>query len=117
MIRYDPLVAPDPAQWQVLSEMEQMDAVVAYHRRAGIKLPNALLHATIHSVTPRWDTSRQLTTRRTRRRNMGVYETEGRSPALYVHEGTGLCPRGEFLGTFNPRCCWRVGAGRLGAVR
>ena len=50
MMRYDPLVGPEPDEWRALSEFEQLDAVLAFHRRAGIKLPNDLLHATIHSV-------------------------------------------------------------------
>lgn len=50
MIRYDPMVGPDPEEWRALGELEQLDAVLAFHRRARIKLPNELLHATIHSV-------------------------------------------------------------------
>lgn len=49
-MRYDPLTGPDPGEWLALSELEQLDAILAFHRRARIKLPNELLHATFHSV-------------------------------------------------------------------
>jgi hypothetical protein len=47
---YDPLVAPDPAEWLALDEQERIDMVVDFHRRARIKLPNAKVHAVLHSV-------------------------------------------------------------------
>ena len=50
MAEYDPLIGPDPDEWRALGELEQIDEVLAFHRKAGIKLPNELLHATIHSV-------------------------------------------------------------------
>jgi hypothetical protein len=50
MIRYDPLIGPDPDEWRALTELQQLDAVLAFHRRERIKLPNELLHASIHSV-------------------------------------------------------------------
>ena len=49
-MRYDPMVGPDPQKWAALSETQQLDVVLAFHRRARIKLPNAMLHATFHSV-------------------------------------------------------------------
>lgn len=50
MMRYDPMVGPDPAERRALDEMEQLNAILAFHRRAHIELPNEMLHATIHSV-------------------------------------------------------------------
>lgn len=50
MKRYDPLRAPDPADWLSLEESERIHMVEEYHRRARIRLPNALLHATFHAV-------------------------------------------------------------------
>jgi hypothetical protein len=45
---YDPMAAPDPAQWLALSEAERMERVTAHHDAAGIALPNARLHAFVH---------------------------------------------------------------------
>ncbi len=45
---YDPMVAPDPAEWQELSELETIDLVTAYHEDAGVELPDSFLHATLH---------------------------------------------------------------------
>jgi hypothetical protein len=50
MQRYDPLVAPDPAEWLALDEQERISLVKNYHRRARIKLPNEDLHAVIHAM-------------------------------------------------------------------
>jgi UDP-N-acetylmuramyl tripeptide synthase len=49
-VRYDPAVPPDPTQWLALDEGEQIVLVEEYHRRAGIDLPQATLHAAIHAV-------------------------------------------------------------------
>jgi hypothetical protein len=48
MTAYDPLTAPDPREWQELDEFERIELVSAYHREAGVELPNVLLHAAIH---------------------------------------------------------------------
>jgi hypothetical protein len=48
--RYDPLEAPDPDEWLELDEQERIDLVRDYHRRAGIRLPNEKLHATLHAI-------------------------------------------------------------------
>jgi hypothetical protein len=50
MWKYDPTIEPDAGEWGSLDEGEQIELVRQYHRRAGIKLPNALVHATIHTV-------------------------------------------------------------------
>jgi hypothetical protein len=47
---YDPLVAPDPEEWRALDEEERIDMVMDFHRRARIKLPEAQVHAILHSV-------------------------------------------------------------------
>ena len=52
-MRYNPDVAPDPATWLALDEGEQIALVEAYHRRTGIDLPQAGLHAVIHAVVER----------------------------------------------------------------
>jgi len=52
-VRYDPAVPPDPAEWLALDEGEQIALVEAYHRRAGIELPQSTLHAVIHAVIER----------------------------------------------------------------
>jgi Domain of unknown function (DUF1841) len=48
--QYDPFVAPVPEEWLALDESERIWLVEDYHRRAGIDLPNAQLHAIIHAV-------------------------------------------------------------------
>ncbi|MBM4040484.1 MAG: hypothetical protein FJ290_18410 [Planctomycetes bacterium] len=50
MERYDPLVAPDPVEWQRIDEGERIFLVKEYHRRAKIRLPNENLHAVIHTI-------------------------------------------------------------------
>jgi hypothetical protein len=50
MYRYDPLVAPNPQEWLAVDEQERIDSVVAYHRRAGIRVPNQKVHARVHVV-------------------------------------------------------------------
>lgn len=50
MEQYNPLHAPDPAEWLATDESERIELVRDYHQRAKVKLPNARLHATIHVV-------------------------------------------------------------------
>ena len=52
-MRYDPTVPPKPIEWLALDEGEQIALVEKYHRRAGIDLPNATLHALIHTAVER----------------------------------------------------------------
>ena len=53
MEQYDPLHAPDPAEWLETDEDGRIILVRDYHRRAKVKLPNARVHATIHVVVER----------------------------------------------------------------
>jgi hypothetical protein len=50
MKKYDPLRDIDPKAWLALDEDERMVLVRKYHRRAGIKVPNARLHAIVHVI-------------------------------------------------------------------
>jgi len=50
MERYDPHRAPDPAEWNALSESERMALVQDYHRRARINVPNLPIHAGAHMI-------------------------------------------------------------------
>jgi preprotein translocase subunit SecA len=50
MDQYDPLVAPDPQEWLDIDESERIALVEEYHRRARVQLPNAQIHATVHTV-------------------------------------------------------------------
>ena len=50
MEQYDPLLAPDPAEWLATDEGERIALVVEYHQGGRVKLPNQRLHATIHVV-------------------------------------------------------------------
>jgi hypothetical protein len=48
--RYDPDRSPDAAWWSALPEGEQIEIVLQHHRKAGVHLPNANLHAVTHVV-------------------------------------------------------------------
>ena len=48
--RYDPLRAPASQEWLDMGELSRIALVENYHRRAGIPLPNARLHATFHVI-------------------------------------------------------------------
>jgi hypothetical protein len=52
MDRYDPEVAPDPAEWLALDEGERTLLVEGYHRDARVDLPKGArrLHATFHVI-------------------------------------------------------------------
>ena len=47
---YDPQHAPDPNWWLALDEQERIDLALDHHRRARARLPNAPIHAVIHTV-------------------------------------------------------------------
>jgi hypothetical protein len=49
-IKYSPRVAPNAASWLEADETEKHLAVIRYHRRARVKLPNEQVHAVIHTV-------------------------------------------------------------------
>jgi hypothetical protein len=49
-MKYNPLVEPDPERWLETDEPERLHVVLAYHRQAGIKLPDEFLHAAIHTT-------------------------------------------------------------------
>jgi hypothetical protein len=48
LTKYDPDCAPDPQRWRAQNEMDLMDIVQRYHRRAGIRLPDERIHAALH---------------------------------------------------------------------
>jgi hypothetical protein len=50
MEHYDPLLAPDPAEWLAAEEGQRIALVVDYHEGARVKLPNKRLHAAIHVI-------------------------------------------------------------------
>jgi hypothetical protein len=47
---YDPLKPPKPEEWQSMDEHERLQLVEDFHRRARIQLPNAKVHAVIHTI-------------------------------------------------------------------
>ena len=47
---YDPLIVPDPDNWQAMDEDERIMRVMAYHQEAGVELPNEQVHAVVHVV-------------------------------------------------------------------
>lgn len=49
-VRYDPEVPPEPSRWQMIDEQERILLAEAYHRRAGIEVPNMTVHATVHVI-------------------------------------------------------------------
>lgn len=50
MQNYDPYEAPPPGAWLALDEEARVEAVVAWHRGARVKVANERLHAAIHVV-------------------------------------------------------------------
>jgi hypothetical protein len=50
MDSYDPQIKPDPQEWLALHELDRIQLVEDYHRRARIRLPNENLHAIFHVV-------------------------------------------------------------------
>lgn len=78
MARYDPAVAPDPAEWQALDEHERIGVVLRFHRRAGVEMPNATLHAAFHVVVETQlamaDTRVQRTLERLMREGLGRHD-------------------------------------------
>ena len=49
-MRYDAYDQPHSATWLELDENTRVDAVMDYHRQAGVKLENLKLHAITHVV-------------------------------------------------------------------
>lgn len=49
-IKYQPSIAPDAERWLAADETEKHLAVIQYHRRARVKMPNERVHAVIHTV-------------------------------------------------------------------
>ncbi len=47
---YDPMEAPDAAAWLETDEEERIALVQEYHAAERVKLPNAMLHAALHTV-------------------------------------------------------------------
>ncbi len=47
---YDPLIVPDPDDWQSIGEDVRIMLVMAYHQEAGVELPNEQVHAVVHVV-------------------------------------------------------------------
>jgi hypothetical protein len=47
---YNPLIVPDPDDWQSMDEDERIMLVMAYHQKAGVDLPNEQVHAVVHVV-------------------------------------------------------------------
>lgn len=50
MKRYDPLDVTTPEEWLDIDEAERLRLVEGYHRRARVRLPNAVVHATLHVI-------------------------------------------------------------------
>jgi hypothetical protein len=48
LTKYDPDHPPDPARWLAQKEMELLDIVERYHKRAGVMLLNPRQHAALH---------------------------------------------------------------------
>jgi hypothetical protein len=50
MKRYDPARLPGANDWLALDESERLELVLAYHRRARIRVPKLRLHVALHIV-------------------------------------------------------------------
>jgi hypothetical protein len=49
-MRYDPDVAPDPAEWLATPEFDRLDLVRRHHKKAKCRAGNPKVHAAIHVV-------------------------------------------------------------------
>lgn len=49
-MKYDPDKDPPAEEWLELDEGERIELVRQYHRRAGIKVPRARVHAALHQA-------------------------------------------------------------------
>ncbi|MDH4304144.1 MAG: hypothetical protein OEV53_08795 [Nitrospira sp.] len=49
-MRYDPEAAPDPETWLALDEAQRIELIMAHHPKLDTKIPNAQLHAAIHTI-------------------------------------------------------------------
>jgi hypothetical protein len=49
-MKYDPATAPDPDKWLSTDEGERFAIVIAYHKRAKVRLPNIRQHSTLHLI-------------------------------------------------------------------
>ncbi len=47
-LHYDPLIPPDGKQWLATDETAKIRAVMQYHKRAHVEMPNERLHAVAH---------------------------------------------------------------------
>jgi hypothetical protein len=47
---YDPNQSPDPEEWLQLDEQTRIAQAEKYHKKSGIRLPNAKAHATFHAI-------------------------------------------------------------------
>ncbi|MFQ6005635.1 MAG: DUF1841 family protein [Woeseia sp.] len=50
MQKYDPMLVPDPEEWEALDDDERISLVTEYHQEAGIELPDENTHALLHVV-------------------------------------------------------------------
>ncbi|MFH1277327.1 MAG: hypothetical protein ABIK65_02985 [Candidatus Eisenbacteria bacterium] len=50
MTEYDPLQAPDAAEWLATDESERIGLILDFHRRARVKAPSIRTHAIVHAA-------------------------------------------------------------------
>lgn len=50
MQKYDPMLEPASKRWDALDDDERISAVMEYHQKAGIELPDEYTHALLHVV-------------------------------------------------------------------
>jgi len=50
MLEYDPASPPDPDAWLEADEGIRIMAVETWHRRHHVEIPNAKLHAVVHTI-------------------------------------------------------------------
>lgn len=50
MCTYDPEQAPVPDVWLAIDEHERLEAVLLWHKKARVELPNEMLHAVVHTI-------------------------------------------------------------------
>ena len=50
MLKYDPEQNPNASEWLALGEQARIDLAFQFHKAARIKIPNAIAHASVHTI-------------------------------------------------------------------
>ena len=105
---YDPMKAPDPEWWLLLSEDDRNGLVLEYHRLARVEVPNATLHAAFHVIV---ETQAAMGDELPVARTLARLQIEGLDRHDAVHAiGSPTCPPSSATHCESPpHCAYSVG--------